>query len=294
MTQPTDASRLAELIASDFYENRLDLSARRDAASSPWSQLPEVETTRRLKQSGASDRTVRLFLTFIAAMDRVRDAARLWNAGLALYDSHPELFDPAVTAAIPIHQLRDVLSSFRVSQRHGPDTRAWSRIASSLGSSNSPVSAAVEQGVGDAQDLLVDLKTVDQAGSSRYPILRGPKVGPMWVRMLANPGGAKIDRMDTIPVAVDVHVRRVTENLGVADTRGRSIRAAKPVIQSAWRRAVAKARIGGPPGIQGSCAALDPALWFFGIHGCSYCELVRRRIPIGRACGHCQLGFPQG
>ena len=63
----------------------------------------------------------------------------------------------------------------------------------------------------------------------------------MWVRMLSNPGGAKIDRIDTIPVAVDVHVRRVTENLRVTSTRGRSLRASKPAIQSAWREAVAKA-----------------------------------------------------
>ena len=37
----------------------------------------------------------------------------------------------------------------------------------------------------------------------------------MWVRMLSNPGGAKIDRIDAIPVTVDVPVRRLTENLGV-------------------------------------------------------------------------------
>ena len=291
MTQPTDAARLAELIATDFYENRLDLSARGGAASSrcPWSRLPEVECVRALRRSGGSDRTVRLFVTFIAAMDRARDSTRLWRAGSALFESHPELFDPAKVSALPLANLRNLLSAYRVSQRHRDDTRYWSTIASSLASGNGPVSEAVDQGVGDAQELLVDLKTPDHDGGSRFPVLRGPKVGPMWVRMLANPGGAKIDRIDTIPVAVDVHVRRVTENLRVTSTRGRSLRASKPAIQSAWREAVAKAAIGGPPGIEGACAALDPALWFFGMHGCSHCESVGQRIPIGRACGHCQL-----
>ena len=180
-------------------------------------------------------------------MDRVRDATRLWRAGLALYESHPELFDPAVVSAVPIPELRDLLSAYRVSQRHGPDSDAWSRIAISLSSGIGPVSTVIDHGVGDAEELLVDLKTVDQTGGSRFPMLRGPKVGPMWMRMLANPGGAKIDRIDTIPVAVDVHVRRVSENLGATNTRGRSLRASKPVIQSAWRQAVEKARIGGPP-----------------------------------------------
>ena len=293
MIQPTDATMLAKLITSDFYDDRLDLSARGGSSSSAWSRMPAVECVRALRVSGTSYRTVRLYLTFIASMDRNRDATRLWRAGLALYESHPELFDPAVVAAIPVTKLRDLLSAYRVSQRHGPDTHAWSRIASSLAPGNGPVSDAVDRGVGDAQELLVDLKTVDRAGGSRFPMLRGPKIGPMWVRMLANPGGAKIDRIDTIPVAVDVHVRRVTENLGVTDTRGRSLRASKPLIQSAWRQAVEKACISGPPGIEGTCAALDPALWFFGMLGCSHCESVGGRVPISQACDDCQLDFPR-
>ena len=255
--------------------------------------MPEVEWVRALRRSTASCRTVRLFLTSIAVMDRVRDSTRLWRAALALFESRPDLFEPAQVSALPVTKLRELLSAYGVSQRRGPDSDAWSRIAISLSSGIGPVSTVIDHGVGDTEELLVDLKTVDQTGGSRFPMLRGPKIAPMWMRMLANPGGAKIDRIDTIPVAVDVHVRRVSENLGVTNTRGRSLRASKPVIQSAWRQAVAKAAIGGPPGIEGTCAALDPALWFFGMHGCSHCESVGRRIPIGRACDHCQLDLPR-
>ena len=51
------------------------------------------------------------------------------------------------------------------------------------------------------------------------------------------------------------------------------------MIQSAWRGAVSSAAFGGPSGIGGTCAALDPALWFFGKFGCSHCEQVGRRSP---------------
>ena len=213
MPQPTDAFRLAELVANDFYDDRLDLSARGGDSSSAWSRMPAVECVRSLRCSGASDRAVRLFLTFVAAMNRARDATRLWRAGLKLFDSYPELFEPAVVAAVPLAKLRDLLSTHRVSQRHGPDSDAWSRIAISLSSDNGPVSTVIDHGVGDAEELRADLKTLHEAGRPRFPMLRGPKIGPMWMRLLANPGGAKIDRIDTIPVAVDVHVRRVTENL---------------------------------------------------------------------------------
>ena len=36
-----------------------------------------------------------------------------------------------------------------------------------------------------------------------------------------------------------------------------------------------------------TCCALDPALWFYGKHGCNHCENVKRRVRFGRACDSC-------
>ena len=289
----TDAARLAEMIAGDFYCARFDLSARDLVSGNTWSQMPEVEYVQKLRASGASDRMVRLFLTFISAMDRARDAVRLWRAGARLFESRPELFDPVEVKDMQLEELLPLLSASGVSQRHKADTGAWLGIARSLAAGSGPVCRVIDQGSGDAKELLEDLQSRDHAGLPRFPMLRGPKIGPMWVRMVAEPGGARIDRMDTIPVAVDVQVRRATENLGVTDTRGLPLKAAtKWVIQSAWHVAVAGAKIDGPSGITGTCAALDPALWFFGKYGCSHCEKVGKRVPIGRACGYCQLPVP--
>ena len=282
------AATVAEAIASDFYADRLDLSARDVEPGSTWSRMPEVECVTRLRNSGASHRTVRLFLTFVAAMDRARDATRLWNNGVEFFQSYPELFEPAEASAVPISTLRARLSQYGVSQRHGPDSSAWHIIARSLAVGGNPVSRVVDSGVGNAGELLSYLRTSFR-GQSRFPLLRGPKIGPMWVRMLVAPGGATIDDIDIIPVAVDVHVRRVTGNLGVVDTLDMSEGEARQVIQGTWRAAVARARIGGPAGITDTCAALDPALWLFGKFGCSHCENVPQPVPIGRACNHCQL-----
>ena len=81
----------------------------------------------------------------------------------------------------------------------------------------------------------------------------------------------------------------MTENLGVTTTQGLALRKAKPIIKRAWAEGVAEAGIGGPQGIRGTCAALDPALWFFGRNGCGYCERVGKKVPFGRACDDCQL-----
>ena len=132
------AATVAEEIASDFYDDRLDLSARDVAPGSTWSRMPEVECVARLRVSGASDRTVRLFLTIIAAMDRARDATRLWHNGVELFQSCPELFEPDEASAIPLSTLRERLSEYGVSQRHGPDSSAWHIIARSLAAEGPP------------------------------------------------------------------------------------------------------------------------------------------------------------
>ncbi len=285
-------ARLAEKIAGDFYGDGFDLSARDDPPSGAWTQMPEVKAVRKLRDLGASDREVRLFLTFISAMDRARDANRLWCAGYCLFKSRPELFEPDIASSIEIETLRKLLSESGVSQRHEQDAKAWSKIARSLSSGHGPVRRVIDDGIGDACKLLEDLRSESSSGCPRFPLLKGRKIGPMWVRMIAWPGGAKIDRIGVIPVAVDVHVRRVTENLGVTDTRHLRLEQARPCIQSAWHKAVSLAKIGGPPEIEGTCAALDPALWFFGKYGCSHCEKVGSRVPIGRACDSCQFPFP--
>lgn len=310
------ASRIAQLIAEDFFGDRLELASRdMSVEGRTWLGMPEVEAVHGLQSSeaaregeqdssrlysvrtsahirarGGNDRAVRLFLTFVSAMDRARDATQLWRAAMRLYQERPATFDPEHVAGLEVDALLQVLRSAAVSRRHRPDTAAWHQIATSLAHGPlSPVRRLIETGRGDAQELLRDLTTRDEEGLTRFPLLRGPKIRLMWIRMMVNPGQALIDRIETIPVAVDVQVRRVTENLGVTATRGLRLRKAKPIIHQAWMEAVSEADIRGPPGIAGTCAALDPALWFFGKHGCGHCEKAKRKVRFGRACDHCVL-----
>ncbi len=280
-------SQLAAAVANDFYEGKLDLSAR-GVEQAGWSEMPEVKAVHELRESGQTERTVRQFLTFVAAMDRARDATRLWRDASKMLATRRGIFDPEEVSTMPIGRLREVLANARVSQRHKQDVSAWRTIARSLYTGEGAVAHLVEHGEGDAVELLKDLGSTDHARKPRYPLLRGPKIGPMWIRIVAAPGGAKINNMDVVPVAVDVQVRKITENLGVADTVGLPPEVAKPIIQCAWQNAVGGAKICGPRGIAGTCAALDPALWFYGKHGCGHCKRVRRRVPIGSACQSCQ------
>jgi len=220
-------------------------------------------------------------------MNRARNADRLWLAATSLYEKHPWAFDCQAVVERGLVELRDVLAEAGVSQRHTADSAAWRTIAEALINTASPTSIqlAVLDGRGDAMQLLEDLNGTTQAGQPWFPYLSGPKVSVMWVRLLAAPGGAAITGLDQLPVAVDVQVRRVSEYLGVAETGGMALEKARPLIQQAWRTASDEAI--GPTGISGTGAALDPALWFFGKWGCSFCEQERRRIPISEICERC-------
>ena len=115
------AARIAKLIADDFYGDGLDLASRGMVPGQPWLDIPEVAVVHRLRASwaaldaendstpphsvltarqvrplGGNDRAVRLFLTFIAALDRARDATQLWNAGDASSKDHPRASIPSM------------------------------------------------------------------------------------------------------------------------------------------------------------------------------------------------------
>jgi hypothetical protein len=187
--------------------------------------------------------------------------------------------------------LMDVLKSFRVSQRHSADAAAWRRIAESLvNGSVTRVRDAIFLGRGNVRELLDELGAQTRAGTDRLPFLRGPKVGPMWIRMLAHPGAAAISSIQVIPVAVDVQVRKVTEYLGMTQTQGMDLEQARPMIQAAWHANVREGGAFGPTPIGGTASALDPALWFYAKWGCTRCERAGRRLPISPSCHACQLG----
>lgn len=92
-----------------------------------------------------------------------------------------------------------------------------------------------------------------------------------------------------MPIAVDVQVRKVTEYLGVTDTLGRPLDDVRATIQRTWARDVELNGAVGPGDLDGTSAALDPALWFFAKWGCTFCERAKRQMPIAPECGECQF-----
>jgi hypothetical protein len=282
---------LAARITRAFALGELDLSGRPVAPVAGWERMPEIGATERVRAMGASGVEVRAFLTLVSALDRTRDADRLWERGADAFASARGLFDPHVVTEHSLTELDDELRATGLSRRHMVDAAAWRIICESL--DDAAVAPAVRDalldGRGDARELLIAVQARTPEGSDRFPLLRGPRIRARWVRSLAHPGGAEIDNLDVLPVTVDAPVRRVTENLGVTATAGRPLDDVRDAIQDAWAQDVAAHGADGPTPIAGTAAALDPALWFYGRWGCTFCERARRALPIHDVCKGCRL-----
>lgn len=282
---------LAKRITAAFQAGDLDLNLRPDAPAPGWAGMPEIAVAERMRSAGASHVEVRRLLTFTAAMDRARDADALWFAAGRLFAAEPWAFMPEQVVARSLTELADALREYGVSQRHGPDAAAWRVIAESLSDPDvaPPVHRAVIDGRGDARELLEATQSRSPGGTGRFPFLRGPKVGPMWVRMLVQPGGGQLSSLEHLPVAVDLQIRKITEYLGVTDTAGLALDMARPTIQEAWSRDVADNGADGPGQLKGTSAALDPALWFWAKWGCTRCERSDEQKPISAICEQCRF-----
>lgn len=286
ITRAQPRAEHAQLLGRDFASGVLP---------GGWEGLPESRAVRAMTEAGASPRQVRTWLTFMAAMARARDADRLWPRGADLWLAEPWIYEPEEAAGRTVGQLSRLLRSSGVSQKYGQDARAWHRIARTLAGEELPVSIgdAMESGRGDAPQLLEDVRRssngIDQ--KDLFPLLRGPKISAMWVRQLAYPGGATLERLERVPVAVDTHVKRVTEVLGLV-RQGPLDERHRQRVQEVWFDVAALAgSFGAPSHIDATAAGIDPAIWALGRTGCARCVKSRARRPIrgARICSLCCL-----
>ena len=280
---------LARRITESFMNGDLDLRRRPGAPQPGWAGMPEFVGAARLRAAGASDVEVRLWLTFTVAMDRMRDADDLARASADLWSGDPWVFDPDQVVRRDPTEVFELLRVSRVTKLHSEDGPAWLRIAASLdGRRSIPIWRAIADGTGDAPTLLRELAGRDRSGPF-FPLLRGPKIGRLWIRELAYPGSADLRDLAAIEVAVDVQVRKVTEYLGVTETAGGELSTVRGTIQRAWQDDVAVHGAAGPASIENTSATLDPALWFFAKWGCTFCEENRLKAPISDICRECRF-----
>lgn len=222
--------------------------------------MPEEELSRDI----ANELDRLMYLTLTVSIDYQRDAVALWRHTRARYDD-PEtrwLFDPREVAT---RTPAEILAALRRGDPRGAlryptkDAGWWHRNSRTF----------AQDYAGDPRVLFQRLDwdvarirhEVNRPG--RFQGLKGPKIFPLWIRMLADIQRYHFTGLEALPIPVDVHVARATFTTGLMRGRyeGPFDATLKSVIRRAWTDAC---RAAGEPHM-----TFDEPRWQLSRLGCT-------------------------
>jgi len=215
------------------------------------------------------------FITFTVAIDYMRDAPTLWNNSRRTF-SDPEtryLFYPKKLEQAGFGKVVIDMQKHGLSKKPERDANIWYTMGKSFSEKwGGEPRNLIQKCDWDAIKILASLKNDNHYSEGifkpDFPNLRGPKIGPLWIRMLRdNIGITKIINLDQVPLPVDIHIARATMTTGVL--RGQytgNLEKIFPEIRSAWAESVKGLSVKGRPMI---ALDIDEPLWHLSKYGCS-------------------------
>lgn len=216
-----------------------------------------------------------LFLTLTVSIDYQRDAPSLWDSSRKTFDD-PEtryLFDPKQLHEIPIKKIAEDMQKYKLSKKPQKDANIWRTVGVTFYKKwgGNPCNFLENCGW-DSNIILKHLREDTHAYNGKqiadYPYLCGPKIGPLWLRMLRdNAGITQLRNLEVCPIPVDIHVARATLTTGIVKG-STEIRLTDlfEYIRKAWFESVKGLSIMNRPMI---ALDVDEALWHLSKYGCS-------------------------
>jgi len=215
------------------------------------------------------------FITFTVAIDYMRDAPTLWNNSRATF-SDPEtnyLFFPKKLEQVGFEKVVKDMQKHGLSQRPERDANIWRTIGVTFSKkwAGNPLNL-IEACDWDAIKMLGHLNNDKHLSNgsliSDFPNLRGPKIGPLWIRMLRdNVGITKLVNLDKVPMPIDIHIARATLTTGILKGQYRgSLGKLFPEMRLAWLESIKGLSVKGRPMI---VLDIDEPLWHLSKYGCS-------------------------
>jgi hypothetical protein len=119
--------------------------------------------------------------------------------------------------------------------------------------------------------------------SSGYPYLRGPKIGPLWLRMLRdNVGITLLKNLEKVPIPVDIHIARATLATGIVSGQYRGgLDNLFEHIRDAWFASVKGLSIQTREMI---ALDVDEPLWHLSKYGCTNRNKTTGTCPVIHKC----------
>lgn len=230
-----------------------------------------------------------LFITLTVSIDYQRDAPKLWESARKTFEDSQTnyLFDPRSLHITPFAKVVRDMQEHRLSKKPKKDANIWRTVGVTFYKKwGSDPRNFLEDCGWNARTVLERLKTDSHESNSRqvsdYPYLRGNKISPLWLRMLRDNVGLKLQNLDKVPIPVDVHVARASLAIGVVKGKFRGrLQNLFNRIRSVWAESVtgltAKDREMVPIDV-------DEPLWHLSKYGCTKRNKLTGNCPLKGEC----------
>ncbi|CAD6494443.1 MAG: hypothetical protein EMLJLAPB_00791 [Candidatus Argoarchaeum ethanivorans] len=230
------------------------------------------------------------FITLTVSIDYQRDAPSLWESSRKTFDDSKTryLFNPKLLHETPFRKIVEDMQKYKLSKKPQKDANIWRTVGVTFYKKwEGDPRKFLKNCNGDSSLILKRLRNdthlYNGSSVSDYPYLRGPKIGPLWLRMLRdNVGIAQLRNLEKVPIPVDIHVARATLTTGVV--RG-SIEVKLDElfgdIRKAWFESVEGLSIKNRPMI---ALDVDEPLWHLSKYGCSYRDKITGYCPVSNSC----------
>lgn len=228
------------------------------------------------------------FVTLTVAIDYMRDADVLWAVSRQTL-SDPQtryLYDPLQVAQRDFSEVMSDMQRYRLSRKPEKDAQIWYDICQTLTRYfKGSVQDLLQAGEYDAR-LIIGLLRDPRY---RFPYLKGKKIAPLWLRMLADSWqGHPIQALQHLPIPVDRHIAAATVMTGcIREIDGVDWETLIANVVLVWFRACE-----GTPYYP---LQFDEALWHLSRRGCRKtlgfpCQF-RTRCPVSQYCTEVSLAI---
>jgi len=204
------------------------------------------------------------YITFTSAIDYQKNikANDLWQAGKRWAKEYPWLFKPRELINKPLSQ---VIATFELIREQDSrffriqDIGIWLLISEALCEYDGKVSKLLEYFNFDAWKIYNEF---NGPLKKKFPFLSGDKILPMWLKILSEDAGIKLNNLEKLPLPVDKNVAEATYNLILGKEFDGSVdKKTKEVVSLLWKRIADKLNV--------PVISFDTPLWTLGGEGCS-------------------------
>jgi len=231
-----------------------------------------------------------LFITLTVSIDYQRDAPALWESSRRTFND-PEtryLFNPKLLHETPPRKIVEDLQKYKLSKKPQKDANIWRTVGVTFykkweGDPRNFLENCNWDSLVILKHLRNDTHLYNRRLVSDHPYLRGPKIGPLCLRMLRdNAGISKLRNLEKVPIPVDRHVVRATLATGVVrgQFEGRLNELFK-YIRKAWFKSVKDLNAKNRPMI---ALDVDEPLWHLSKYGCTKRDEITGHCPVYSRC----------